>query len=143
MDESRISARHWEFDHVTARPRHMKSNDMAESAVKTAKELIKKASKDRPLACNPSLQKNTLRRHEKQSSTATNESLNQDFLQTSKQLLKGDQEEKWKMRTKQAFYRNRNAQDLPQLKGNTVCIQPMNNPKEPQKKATVQEQANM
>lgn len=41
-----------------------------------------------------------------------------NFLQTSKKLLKpklakGIQGEKWKTRTKQAFYNNRNAQDLP------------------------------
>ena len=71
-----------------------------------------------------------------------------NFLQTSKKLLKpklakGIQGEKWKTRTKQAFYNNRNAQDLPcSKKSDTVCIQPMNNPEEPQKKATVEEQVN-
>ena len=35
----------WDFQHVTLSPRHSQSNGKAESAVKTAKQLMKKAKK--------------------------------------------------------------------------------------------------
>lgn len=39
-------ATHWEFQHVTSSPYHLKSNEKAESAVKIVKSLIKKAQRD-------------------------------------------------------------------------------------------------
>ena len=44
--EFRRFAREWEFDHATSSPGHSQFNGMAESAVKTAKKLIKRANKD-------------------------------------------------------------------------------------------------
>ncbi|MCP3889967.1 MAG: transposase family protein, partial [Desulfobulbaceae bacterium] len=38
-------AREWDFDHLTSSPGHSQSNGKAESAVKTAKRLIRKANK--------------------------------------------------------------------------------------------------
>ncbi|GAA6096806.1 uncharacterized protein K02A2.6-like, partial [Tachysurus ichikawai] len=40
-------ASNWEFEHVTSSPRHPKSNGKAESAVKIAKNLLRKAMHDR------------------------------------------------------------------------------------------------
>ena len=39
-------SREWEFKHVTSSPRHVKSNGKAESAVKVAKKIFKKAHRD-------------------------------------------------------------------------------------------------
>lgn len=39
-------AREWEFDHVTSSPRHLKANGKAESAVKIAKNILRKAARD-------------------------------------------------------------------------------------------------
>ena len=53
-------------------------------------------------------------------------------------------EEKEKMKSKQAFYYNENARDLPPLKkGDTVRIQPLQNHKKQWKKANVQSQVNV
>ena len=58
--------------------------------------------------------------------------------------MEGVQEEKNKMKMKQAFYYNRNARDLPALKkGDTMRLQPLKNTKDPWKKATEQEQVNL
>lgn len=71
------------------------------------------------------------------------------LLPTSEKLLKpklavGVEEEKAKIKAKQAFYHDRNARDLPPLrKGDTVHVKPSKNPKEPWLKATVQDQVNI
>ena len=150
-DEFRRFARDWEFNHLTSSPGHSQSNGMAESAVKTVKRLIKKANKD---GTDPWLaildHRNTPSEGMKSSPAQRLMSRRtRTLLPTSEKLLKPKlaenvQEEKWKTRTKQAFYYNRNARDLPPLKtGDSVRIQPTSNPKAPWKKATVQEQVNM
>ena len=54
------------------------------------------------------------------------------------------QEERNKIKRKQAFYYNRNAKDLPPLeRGDTVRLKPLKNAKEQWKKATVQEEVNV
>ena len=59
-------------------------------------------------------------------------------------LAESVQEERNKIKMKQAFYYNRNAKDLlPLAKGETVRLQPLKNRKEPWKKATVQEEVNV
>lgn len=150
-DEFRRFARDWEFNHLTSSPGHSQSNGMAESAVKTVKRLIKKANKD---GTDPWLaildHRNTPTEGMKSSPAQRLMSRRtRTLLPTSEKLLKPKlaenvQEGKWKTRTKQAFYYNRNARDLPPLKtGDSVRIQPTSNPKAPWKKATVQEQVNM
>lgn len=150
-DEFRRFARDWEFNHLTSSPGHSQSNGMAESAVKTVKRLIKKANKD---GTDPWLaildHRNTPSEGMKSSPAQRLMSRRtRTLLPTSEKLLKPKlsesvQEEKWKTRTKQAFYYNRNARDLPPLKtGDSVRIQPTSNPKAPWKKATVQEQVNV
>ena len=124
---------------------------MAKNAVKPAKKLIKKANKD---GTDPWLE---ILDHRNTPSKGTKSSPAQGLishrtrtlLPTSERLLKPKlaenvQEEKWKTKTKQAYYYNRNARDLPPLKtGDAVCIQPTNNAKALWKKATVQEQVNV
>ena len=150
-DEFRRFARDWEFNHLTSSPGHSQSNGMAESAVKTVKRLIKKANKD---GTDPWLaildHRNTPTEGMKSSPAQRLMSRRtRTLLPTSEKLLKPKlaenvQEGKWKTRTKQAFYYNRNARDLPPLKtGDSVRIQPTSNPKATWKKATVQEQVNM
>ena len=59
-------------------------------------------------------------------------------------LAESVQEERNKIKMKQAFYYNRNAKNLlPLEKGDTVRLQPLKNRKEPWKKATVQEEVNV
>ena len=54
------------------------------------------------------------------------------------QLAESVQEERNKIKRKQAFYYNRNAKDLPPLeRGDIVRLKPLSNAKEPWKKATV------
>ena len=133
---------------VTSSPGHSQSNGMAESAVKTAKKLIKKANKDGTDPWFAILDHRNMPSDGMRSSP-TQRRRTRTLLSTSEKLVKpklaeGVQEEKRKIRTKQAFYYNRNARDLPPLKtGDTVRIQPTNTPKEPWKKATVQKQINV
>ena len=118
-------------------------NVMAESAVKTVKRVIKKANKDGthpwlaildyrntpPEGMNSSPAQRLLSRRTK------------TLLRTSKkvfnpQLADGVQQEKNKMKAKQAFYYNRNARDLqPLKKGDTVHIQPFKGTKDPWRKS--------
>ena len=59
-------------------------------------------------------------------------------------LAESVQEERNKIKRKQAFYYNRNAKDLPPLeRGDIVRLKPLRNAKEPWKKATVQEEVNV
>ncbi|KAL9976620.1 hypothetical protein ACROYT_G013942 [Oculina patagonica] len=54
------------------------------------------------------------------------------------------EEEKAKIKAKQAFYYDRNARDLPPLrKGDTLRVKPIKNSKEPWLKATIQDQVNL
>lgn len=124
---------------------------MAKSAVNTAKKLIKKANKGRT---DPWLvildHRNTPSEGMKSSPAQQLKSCQtRTLLPTSVKLFKpelaeGVQEKKRNIRTKHAFYYNRNASNLQPLKtGDTVHIQPTNSPKEPWKKATVQKQINV
>ena len=150
-DEFRRFAREWEFDHVTSSPGHAQSNGMAESAVKAVKRLIKKAHED---GTDPWLalldHRNTPTEGMRSSPVQRLMSRRtRTLLPTSGKLLKpqlaeGVQEEKTKIKMKQALYYNKNAKDLPALKkGDTVRLQPLKSTKEPWKKATIQEQVNV
>ncbi len=72
---SRFS-RDWEFHHVTSSPGHVQSISMVESAVKTAKRLIKKANKDKTDLPQPP--KHAPGRNAKPSGAAINKSSDQD-----------------------------------------------------------------
>ena len=135
-DEFRRFARDWEFNHVTSSPGHSQSNGMAESAVKTVKKLIQKANKDGTDPWLAILDHRNAPSEGMKSCPAQRlmSRRTRTLLPTSEKLLKpklaeGVQEEKRKIRTKQAFYCNRDARDLPPLKtGDTVRIQPTNSP---------------
>lgn len=133
-DEFRRFAREWEFEHVTSSPGHAQSNGLAESAVKTVKRLIRKAhedGKDRWLALfdhrntptegmrNSPVQRLMSRR------TRTLLPAGETLLKPK--LAESVQEERNKVKRKQAFYYTRNAKNLlPLEKGDTVRLQPLN-----------------
>ena len=150
-DEFRRFACEWEFERVTSSPGHAQSNGLAESAVKTVKRLIRKAHED---GKDPWLallnQRNTPTEGMRNSPVQRLMSRRtRTLLQVRETLLKlklaeSVQEERNKIKMKQAFYYNRNAKNLlPLEKGDTVRLQPLKNRKEPWKKATVQEKVNV
>ena len=150
-DEFRRFAREWEFEHVTSSPGHAQSNGLAESAVKTAKRLIRKAHED---GKDPWLalldHRNTPTEGMRSSpvqrlmSRRTRTLLPARETLLKPKLTESVQEERNKIKMKQAFYYNRNAKNLlPLEKGDTVRLQPLKNRKEPWKKATVQEEVNV
>lgn len=150
-EEFRRFSHSWEFHHVTSSPGHAQSNGMVESAIKTAKRLIKKATKDKTDPWLAILDHRNTPSEGMQSSRAQRlmSRRTRTLLPTSVKLLKpklaeGVEEEKAKIKAKQAFYYDRNARDLPPLrKGDTVRVKPIKNPKEPWLKATVQDQVNL
>lgn len=150
-DEFHRFACEWEFDHVTSSPGHAQSNGLAESAVKTVKRLMRKAHED---GRDPWLalldHRNTPT--ERMSSSPAQRLMSRrtrTLLPARETLLKPKlaesvQEERNKIKRKQAFYYNRNAKDLPPLeRGDIVRLKPLRNAKEPWKKATVQEEVNV
>ena len=144
-DEFRRFAREWEFDHATSSPGHSKSNGLAESAVKTVKRLIRKAHEDGKDPWLVLLDHRNMPTEGMRSSPAqrlmsrrTRTLLPARETLLKPQLAESVQEERNQIKMKQAFYYNRNAKDLPPLeRGDTVRLQPLNNAKEPWKKATV------
>lgn len=138
-------AEEWEFEHITSSPGHAQSNGMAESAVKTAKSLLKKAQKAKT---DPWL---AVLDHRNTPSVGMTSSPAQrlmsrrtkTLLPTSGQLLKpmvveGAKEEKERRTARQARYYDQAAKDLPPLnKGAAVRIQPLKDRKGPWMKATV------
>ena len=149
-DEFRIFAREWEFDHATSSPGHAQSNGLAESAVKTVKRLIRKAHEDGKDPWLALLDHRNTPTEGMRSSPAqrlmsrrTRTLLPARETLLKPQLAESVQEERNKIKMKQAFYYNKNAKDLPPLgRGDTVRLQPLKNAKEPWKKATVQEEVN-
>jgi len=150
-DEFRRFAHEREFDHVTSSLGHTQSNGLAKSAVKTVKRLIRKARDDRK---DPWLalldHRNTPTEGMRNSpvqrlmSRRTRTLLPARETLLKPKLAESVQEERNKIKMKQAFYYNRNAKDLlPLAKGDTVRLQPLKNRKEPWKKATVQEEVNV
>ena len=127
-------AKSWEFEHVTSSPLHSQSNGKAESAVKIAKNLIKKArkeNKDIYLAIldwrntpdtegNSPVQKLMSRR------TRTLLQTNEQLLQP--QITKNVVDNIITRRRKAKFYYDKKSKDLPELNiGETVRIQPDQN----------------
>ena len=150
-DEFHRFACEWEFDHVTSSPGRAQSNGLAESAVKTVKRLMRRAHED---GRDPWLalldQRNTPT--ERMSSSPAQRLMSRrtrTLLPARETLLKPQlaesvQEERNKIKRKQAFYYNRNAKDLPPLeRGDIVQLKPLSNAKEPWKKATAQEEVNV
>ena len=132
-DEFRRFAREWEFDHLTSRPGHAQSNGLAESAVKTVKSLIRKAHEDRkdpwlalldhrdpPTKGIRSSPVQRLMSHRTRTLLLTRETL------LKPKLAESVQEERNRIKMKQAFYYNPNAKDLlPLEKGDTMRLQPL------------------
>ena len=125
----------WEFEHGTSAPGNSKANGMAESAVKTAKNLLRKAMKSKSDAylsildylntpsqntCNRPAQKLLGRRRTKALLPYKKDLLEPNSLPTENITNKLRQSQ-----DKQAYYYNKNAKDLPELRsGDTVGMNP-------------------
>lgn len=136
-------SRQWEFKHKTSSPAYPQSNGMAESAVKSAKRLLKKAKAD---GKDPYLamldQRNTPSQWIKASPaqrlfsrrTRTLMPMHDNLLQPK---VIHSRQEQIENRNRQAVYYNRHAKDLDPLKeGDRVHVQP-GEPNKTWRKATV------
>ena len=149
-DEFHRFACEWEFDHVTSSPGHAQSNGLAESAVKTVKRLIRKAHED---GRDPWL---ALLDHRNTSTECMRSSPAQRLMSRrtrmllparetllKPQLAESVQEERNKIKRKQAFYYNRNAKDLPPLERGDSAIKASKECQGTMEEATVQEKVNV
>lgn len=131
-EEFKRFSRQWEFKHKTSSPAYPQSNGMAESAVKTAKRLLKKAKAD---GKDPYLamldHRNTPSQGIKASPAQRLFSRRaRTLLPTHDNLLKPKivqtRQEQMESRNRQATYYNRHAKDLHTLKqGDRVRVQPV------------------
>ena len=131
-EEFRLFSKRWGFEHITSSPRHSQSNGMSESAVKTAKRLVKRtllAHEDTSLSLLD------LRNTPTQGMTRSpaERMLNRQsktLLPTSQKLLQPKlnhsvPQEKGKTKDRQIQYYNAKAKDLPPLStGQAVMIEP-------------------
>ena len=137
-------ARNWDFEHLTISPGHSQSNGQAESAVKTAKRLIKKAAKaksDIHLALLDHRNTPTQGMLASPAQILMNRRT-RTLLPTAASLLKPtttyNPELKRMSKEKQKAYYDRTARDLiPLQEGDTVRMKPHQKGKAEWKKATV------
>ena len=125
-------AKEWEFEHVTSSPHYAQSNGKVENAVKTAKRILKKAqadNRDPYLALLDWRNTPTEGLHSSPVQRLMGRRT-RTLLPTSAKLLKPKlpsrvKESLTKKRMKQAYYYNRGAKALPELKqGNVIRIRP-------------------
>ncbi|XP_068674762.1 uncharacterized protein [Montipora foliosa] len=131
-EEFRHFSKRWDFEHITSSPRHLQSNGMSESAVKTAKRLVTRALLAREDAYLSLLD---LRNTPTQGMTTSpaERMLNRrtkTLLPTSQKLLEPKMnntvtQEKGMIKDRQIKYYNATTKDLPPLStGQAVMIEP-------------------
>ena len=146
-DEFVQFAKQWDFVHRTSSPGNSKANGKAESAVKTAKKLLRKASdaKTDPYLAFLDYRNTPTQGMESSPAQRLLNRRTRTLLPTTKQLLQPrvvfpDREVKdlKRRQDQQTRYYNRRAKDLPPLEeGDTIRMKPFQLGKKTWKKATV------
>jgi len=142
-------AKQWDFVHRTSSPGHSKANGKAESAVKTAKRLLRKAidAKTDPYLAFLDYRNTPTQGMESSPAQRLMNRRTRTLLPMTKQLLQPrvvfpekDVKDLKRRQEQQARYYNRNAKDLPPLEeGDSVRMKPFQLGKKTWKKATVSE----
>ncbi|XP_014669551.1 PREDICTED: uncharacterized protein LOC106810640 [Priapulus caudatus] len=146
-DEFQRFARDWDFDHVTVSPYNSKSNVKAESSVKAAKRMLRKAKKS---GTDPYLALLEIRNTPTQGMGSSpmqrlNNRRARTLLPMTPNLLKPrvinvetERDQMQQLKNRQTKYYNRNAKDLPAMEeGDTVRMKPFAKGQRERKKGVV------
>ena len=125
-------SRTWDFEHVTSSPGHSQSNGMAESAVKTAKRIIKRAKESKTDVYQPILDHRNTPKQSTRNSPAQSlmNRRTKTLLPTTASLLVpkltyGQHASLQTSKRRQAWYHDRHARDLQPLReGDVVRMKP-------------------